>query len=238
MDSSDISGAELARELKTSPPRVSRAIDRLGIAARTPNGRIALNPSQAEEVRRALGTIPEVAGLSRPEVRALAALHDAPFGLVSARAVARRSGLSPTAASKALSSLQRKALVTHREETIAAGRAREAKIWRANRTHKRWPSLAAALGGVRAPRPPAVEPSSTRVPPHLRHLFWNTADSQLDARTAGPYIARRLLRSMDLQGLAWGTGAIAGSDWRAASRARGLGPDARQMALNLAAESR
>jgi DNA-binding MarR family transcriptional regulator len=237
MDNAKISAATLARELATSSPRISRAIDRLGIDARQANGRIALTPSQADQVRRALGATPAIPGLSRPEVRALAALHDAPFGLVSARAVARRSALSPTAASRALRSLLQKGLVNHRKEVIAAGHVREVSAWRANRAHSRWASLSATLEGVRPPKPTASAPPPPRVPPQLRHLFWNTAEAQLDTRTGGPYIARRLLRSMDLQGLAWGARALAGADWRAASRARGLNPKVRQLALNLAAES-
>jgi len=237
MDNSYTSAAALARELATSPPRVSRAIDRLGIDARRPNGRIALTPSQADKIRQELGLSPDIEGLSRPEVRALAALHDAPFGLISARAVARRSALSPTAASRALRTLLQKGLVNRREEVIAAGRVREVSAWRANRNHRHWASLSAILEGVRPPKTAASAPPPTRVPPHLRHLFWNTAEAQLDVRTGGPYIARRLLRSMDIQGLAWGTQALASADWRAASRARSLDPKVRQLALNLAAES-
>ena len=77
-----------------------------------------------------------------------------------------------------------------------------------------------------------------RVPARLRHLFWNTADSQLDVRHAGPYIARRLLREMDLQGLAWGAASLSQQDWRRAAEARGLDPQTRRLALNLAQAAR
>lgn len=77
-----------------------------------------------------------------------------------------------------------------------------------------------------------------RVPLRLRHLFWNTAESQLDVRRAGPYIARRLLRTMDLQGLAWGAQALGPDDWEQAALARGLEPKARRLARNLAEASR
>jgi hypothetical protein len=236
MDS--ISGADLARELNTSVPRVSRAVERLGIGARQENGRLALNPSQADDVRSALGMTPSIAGLSRAEVQALAALRNAPLGLVSARAVARRSGLSPTATAKALRSLLEKKLVMRRPETIAAGRAREAWIWHANRAHNRWAALDPTLGKTRRPqgRKPARPPE--RVPSHLLHLFWNTADAQLAVRTAGPYIARRLLRTMDLQGLAWGSTALGPDAWRAGSLARGLDPSVKRLARNLAEAAR
>lgn len=230
MDS--ISAADLARDLGTSVPRVSRALEHLGIDARLPNGRFAIAAADAERLRSELGVTPTVAGLTRPETMALAALRSAPFGLVSARAVARRSGLSPTAAARALEGLLDKGLVTQSSEVIAAGRARSALIWRANVASDRWADLDPALDKVLPPaRPQQV---SRRVPRHLRHLFWNTAESQLEVDSAGPYIARRLLQTMDLQGLAWGARALPQDAWRQAESARGLDPKVRQLARNLA----
>ena len=77
-----------------------------------------------------------------------------------------------------------------------------------------------------------------RVPARLRHLFWNTAESQLDVRRASPYVARRLLREMDLQGLAWGIQTLSSADWERAAGARGLDPKTRRLALNLAEAAR
>jgi hypothetical protein len=73
------------------------------------------------------------------------------------------------------------------------------------------------------------------VPRRLRHLFWNTAEGQLDVDRAGPYIARRLLLTMDIQGLAWGVQVLRPEDWERAARGRGLEPKARRLARNLAA---
>lgn len=234
-----ISAADLARELGTSVPRVTRAVKRLGIDARQPNGRFAFGSRAADRIRDALGIMPRVAGLSPSELAVLAALRDAPFGLDSARAVARRGNLSPTAAKRALDSLARVGLVVRSTEVIAAGRAREAEISRANVQHPRWPSLDPVLARVKRPASPQRDRrSDARVPARLRHLFWNTAESQLDAKRAGPYIARRLLRTMDLQGLAWGAQALAPGDWTRAAEARGLDPGVRRLALNLAASSR
>jgi hypothetical protein len=234
MDS--ISATGLARRLGTSTPRVMRAVKRLGIDARQPNGRLALSQRQADQIRRALGVTPRTDGLIRSETAALAALRNAPFGLVSARAVARRSGLSPTAAARALKSLLSKGLVIQTSETIAAGRARKTSIWRANLAHPTWPALGPILHRVEPPDQPT--PKSERVPKRLRHLFWNTAESQLDLDRAGPYIARRLLRTMDLQGLAWGARTLRPNDWRQAAKARGLDPKVRRLARNLAEEPR
>lgn len=234
-----ISAADLARRLNTSVPRVTRAARRLGLDVRQPNGRFAFDPQSAGRVREALGFVPPVEGLSRSELAVLAALRCAPLGLASVRAVARRSGLSPTAAARALESLAREGLVERSAETIAAGRAREAMIWRANVQHPRWFSLDPVLACVERPAmPTAARQDRRRVPARLRHLFWNTAEAQLDVGRSGPYIARRLLRTMDLQGLAWGARALAPGDWERARRARGLDPGARRLALNLAAAAR
>jgi MarR family protein len=164
-----ISAAGLARELGTSVPRISRAVGRLGIDARQANGRFAFTPQQAARVRRALGVTPNVEGLTRSETVVLAALRSAPFGLVSVRAVARRGGLSPTTAGKALKSLLAKDLVIQGNEVVAAGRSREMNVWSANVTHPRWPELDPALNEVTRPEQPG--PAADRVPTHLRHLF-------------------------------------------------------------------
>jgi hypothetical protein len=170
----------------------------------------------------------------------LAALRGAPLGLVSTRAVARRSTLSPTAAGKALDALLEEGLVTRREEMVAAGIARKMVVWRANLGHHRWLEISSQLGGVELPGREGTadgprRSGDTRVPGYLLHLFWNTAPEQLDVESSGPYIARRLLRTMDLQGLAWGAATLSAEDWRGGASARGLEPDVRQLARNLEA---
>jgi hypothetical protein len=129
-------------------------------------------------------------------------------------------------------------LVEHSSETIAAGRARETTVWRANVQHPRWQGLDSVLARVERPaRLGRRKSAERRVPQRLRHLFWNTADSQLDLGHAAPYIARRLLRTMDLQGLAWGAQALSPADWEQAAQARGLDPKVKRLARNLAAAS-
>jgi hypothetical protein len=234
-----ISGAALAREMDTSVPRIVRAADRLGIQ-RTPGGRLALTAADVEKLRVELGFVPRIDGLSRSQVMVLAALRAAPLGLVSTRAVARRSTLSPTAAGRALEALLEDGLVTRTDEVVAAGTAREMAVWRANVAHPRWREISARLEKVELPgrggssdRPPRS--FDARVPAHLLHLFWNTAPEQLDVESAGPYIARRLLRTMDIQGLAWGAVTLRAEDWRAGLLARGLDPEVRQLGRNLEA---
>lgn len=231
-----ISGAALARELGTSVPRVTRAIEQLGIDARQANGRFALTSLQANRVRRVLGVFPRADGLTRSETAVLAALRNAPFGLISTRAVSRRSGLSPTAAGRALQSLRLKELVGQVTETLAAGRAQKMTIWRANLSHPSWPDLDPVLERARKPERP--EQAGERVPRRLRHLFWNTAESQLDVSRAGAYIARRLLQTTDLQGLAWGAQTLKPEDWERGALARGLDSKVTRLARNLAQASR
>lgn len=233
-DMDTISAADLARELDTSVPRVTRAAERLGVDGRQASGRFAFSSAAAQRLREALGSTPPAEGLSRSELIVLAALRSAPFGLGSARAVARRGALSPTTAAGALESLERKGLVVSSESMIAEGQARRVRVWRANVLHPRWPSLDPVLADVARPEGKHAVRRGMRVPARLRHLFWNTADSQLDVRHAGPYIARRLLREMDLQGLAWGAQALSPQDWERAARARGLDAKTRRLALNLA----
>lgn len=112
-------------------------------------------------------------------------------------------------------------------------------VWRANVKHPRWRGLSRRLDRVELPGRKSTSDGprrsgDTRVPGHLLHLFWNTAPEQLDVESSGPYIARRLLRTMDIQGLAWGAATLRAEDWRRGAAVRGLDPDVRQLARNLA----
>ena len=135
------SAAEAARRLSTSVPRVQRAITRAGMTvARHPGGRVRLTESQLQALRVELGAVPPVGGLSRIETRVLAVLARAPRGLVSARAVARRAGVSPTAAGVAVRSLTGRGLVRKESQWVASGRAREIELTFAEVTAAGWPS--------------------------------------------------------------------------------------------------
>lgn len=230
-----ISAADLARELGTTIPRVVRAIDRLGLEARQDNGRIALGSADAALLRTELGTSPpRVPGLTPTAVRVLAALSRAPLGLTSVRTVAQRAGASPTAAGHAVELLRRQGLVTSERRTLPAGRAREFEVIGLDYGSPRWQRLADRIATVQPP-PPPQRSRAAPVPARLRHLFWNTAPSQLDTRNAGPYVARRLLSTGDPDGLAWGLTNLTREDWRHAARARGLTPRRRAMARNFSA---
>jgi predicted DNA-binding transcriptional regulator len=229
-----LSATEVARRLDTSVPRVQRAIGRLGLdVARRPGGRVRLSERQLEELRVELGVVPRVDGLSRVETRVLAALARAPRGLVSVRAVARRAGVSPTAAGTAVRSLSRRGLVRKEREWVASGRARELELIRAEVTAADWPTLAPQLAAVRLPAGPAA-PRPTRLPARLAHLFWNADPGRIDVRTQGGYLAERVLSAQDLDGLAWGRQALTRADWEQAARNRGLTAREQALAHNLA----
>jgi len=229
-----VSASQAARQLGTSVPRITRAIQTLKLdVARDPGGRLRLRPRELTQLKRHLGSTPPVSGLSRTEVKTLAALARAPRGLVSDRAVAARAGASPTAAGRALRSLVELGLVSHEPQVIAAGSAREFPVYRLKASNPDWLAIAQVV--LRTTPVPDQPPRAKRVPPRLHHLFWNTAPGQLDVATHGGYIARRLLTSGDGEGLAWGRAHLASSDWKHAAKARGLEPDQRALAHNLAA---
>ena len=196
-----------------------------------------LSEQQLEELRDELGVVPRVEGLSRVETRVLAALARAPRGLVSVRAVARRAGVSPTAAGAAVRSLSRRGLVRKEREWVASGRARELELIRAEVTAADWPELAPKLAAVALPTGP-TEPRPTRLPSRLAHLFWNADPRRIDVPTHGGYLAERLLSAKDLDGLAWGIRALTGADWEQAARNRGLSVRQRALAHNLARSTR
>lgn len=235
MDSSaSVSAAEVAQRLGSSIPRVKRAIGRLGLdVEQRPGGRVLLTDEQVRRLLEALGTRAVDDGLTATQASVLAALARAPLGLTSARAVARRAGLSPTTSARALGELRRRGLVEAQPTRIAAGRARTVELL-APSWDARWPALAPTLARVQPPLA-AVAPRAERVPGRLRHLFWNSAPEQLDMQRSGGSIARRLLRSGDLEGLAWGAAHLRAQDWEHGAAARGLDARTRRLARNLAA---
>jgi len=197
-----------------------------------------LTAEQVEELRARLGVTPAVDGLSRAETLVAAALGRSPLGLVSQRALARRAGVSPTTAARALRGLREKGLVTMQERSLPGRRAHRTRAICANYASPEWSRVAGSLALVRRPERATPVNRATRVPPSLDHLFWDTSDSQKDVRQAGGYIARRLLQMEDPEGLAWGAENLSKADWKHAAATRGIAPEARALALNLASDAR
>jgi hypothetical protein len=232
MDTYSLSAA--ARVLGTSAPRVRRAVDRLGLRAdRTASGVFRLTQGQVDELARELGAMPVLPDLSHIEVRVLAALSRSPRGVASVREAARRAGVSPTAASRALVRLSSDGLITATPMMLARGHATEATVYQVRFSSPQWLELAPAIAHVRLPVGHGRR-HAKRVPPHLLHLFWNAAPAQLDVEASSPFIARRLITSFDPDGLAWGTANLPASAWEHAAATRGLPPAKRALAHNLA----
>jgi hypothetical protein len=116
---------------------------------------------------------------------------------------------------------------------IARGHATAATVYRVRFGSDEWLTLAPLVAKIQLPDCVANSPAK-RVPLHLRHLFWNTAPTQLDVTSSAPYIARRLLTTFDADGLAWGTVNLPASAWEYAAATRGIEPAQRALALNLA----
>lgn len=227
------SASAVARMLGTSTPRVLRAIRRLGMAVSTsPSGAYTITATQLDTLRAELGD-PIPVGLTRVQARVLAALARSPRGLASIRSVARRAGVSPTAAGRALQDLTQSKFARAEQQTLALGRATPVLIYSAVVVHPRWHELAPTLAKVSLSPLLQQVPAQT-VPYYLRHLFWNTAKSQLDVTTSAPYIAKRLLSTGDLDGLAWGATHLPPQAWEHAARSRGVSPRDRALARNLA----
>jgi hypothetical protein len=226
--------AAAARRLGTSAPRVRRAVDRLGLPVeRDASGVFHLTERQVGELARELGVTPSIPGMSRTDARVLTALARSPQGVSSAREAARRAGVSPTAAGRALARLTARGLITQTPVMLARGHATEVTVYRVRFGSPEWLALAPAVAKIRVATPDA-RPHAKRVPPHLLHLFWNTSPSQLDVATSAPYIARRLITAFDPDGLAWGTANLPASAWEHAAATRGLDPARRALARNLA----
>jgi len=215
--------AAAARLLRTSPPRVRRAVDRLGLAGgRDSAGVFHLTRNEVGELARELGVTPAVPGLSRTETQVLAALSRSPRGLASARD--RAAGGSQSDCCGACAG---PAFGAGNHHPVAHD-ARQG----ASQPSDGLPSTV-RNGRVGGSRPRCGEGTAARthrqsphqrVPPHLRHLFWNTAPAQLDVATSAPYIARRLISTDDPDGLAWGAASLPASAWEHAAITRGLDP--------------
>lgn len=142
-------------------------------------------------------------GLDRQDALVLAALVRAPRGLVSARAVAAVTGLSPTTASGRLKRhLDAGYAVLRTEPRSIRGRARNTEVWYANLDDVR---LVGLLGYLHRITLPAFDPGPvpSALPDHLWHLFWNADPAAIDPRHDGAAIAHRAITAQDVEAIAW-----------------------------------
>lgn len=227
---------EVAAALATTRSRVHRAVAAgLVRPARTEGGHLRFTQRDLAALKRRLGVVPRLPELSREELLVLAALARRPLGLRSARAVARASGVSPTAAIRALDRLQRSGLVERKRRGVVSVRATNVDVWQMKVGHPRWRRLGPAVAKVVLPERAIGESKDRKVPGWLSHLFWNVDVGQLDVDKDGAFIASRILASEDAQAHAWASVTLSPEAFLEAASVRGL--DHRRVALahNLAA---
>ncbi|MHB1891747.1 MAG: MarR family transcriptional regulator [Acidimicrobiales bacterium] len=137
---------------------------------RTAGGHLRLTPGEVRALRQALGTRPSVAGLTWQDTLVLAALSRHPLGLVSARAVALRAGISPTTAARALRRLREAGYVEQVERDVAEAHVRRISLWQVRYSSPRWLEVAAEVGEVDLPEVRVVPPSALLepAPAHLQ----------------------------------------------------------------------
>lgn len=232
-----LSTGEVAAALGTTRSRVHRAVAAEVVRpARTSGGHLRFTADDVGVLERRLGVVPRVSGLSREEVLVLAALMYRPFGLRSARAVARSARISPTTASRALARLMGMGLVGRRLRRVVMGEVVDVEVWEVNRRHRLWGELRSALASVVFAQAPVGGNGEGSTPPvWLRHLFWNAEVGKLDLERDGAYIAGRVLGSEDVQAHAWGAANLPAAAFRRAASIRGLEPRRVALARNLAA---
>lgn len=223
-----ISTGKVAEAMGTTRSRIHRAVG-AGIVdpARTAGGHLRWNAADIDTLRRRIGYVPKLSGLSRTETLVLAALGRRPFGLASARAVSRACGVSPTAAADSLRRLRRRHLVRRTHHRTVAGRATAIAVWELNPRHPMWIRLASTLARLDLPAD-IIRARLSRprpVPVYLRHLFWNVDPRLVDTERDGSFIAGRVLESNDPQAHAWAVSALEPGAFRRAAQIRGVPRD-------------
>jgi hypothetical protein len=108
-----------------------------------------------------------------------------------------------------------------REIRVAEGRARRARIWTIRWGSRAWLRVAGDIGRCVLPEGEGSQRAKS-VPRRLAHLFWNVDVEALRVARDGHYIADRILRDGDAQGLAWLARNVRTEAITAAARGRGL----------------
>ena len=177
----------------------------------------------------AIGPLPVGAPLRDADLRVAAVLSRRPFGLRSARAVARLAGVPPTTAARCLHRLSRRGIVRCRVDAVSAGAAGHVTVWTIDWCAAAWHGVATEVGRVALRPPPAPARSASRVPTRLAHLFWNADLRGVDPGAHGHYVASRILRADDCQALGWLARHLSPDAIRRAAAGRGL--ESRRVAL-------
>ena len=212
---------DVARLLNVSTPTVRRAAATLSIAPQTTaGGHRRFTEADVADIRRLTGFTPTVDGLTRSEVKTLAALARHPNGLRSNRAVARAASLSPTAAGRATTRLRDLGLASRTAEDVAEGSVATVEVWRLT-VGPAWFAVADEVSRTVFPERPAPR-ASGHVPPRFWHQFWNVDPRHLDTDADGAFIALRLVSGDDPAGRAWALRHLDADALDAVRQARGM----------------
>jgi len=224
---------KLACRLGISTPRAHRLLDREGIppAAGRGHGR-RVDAAVAARLACRVGAVPLIPpGFARIDMLVLAAVSRAALGLESARAVARRAGVSPTAASAALRRLVDRGLIIRRPRRLVQGGVRTADLWLADLLGPAWsPEVLAAVKAVHLPAHQRAGPRlAPRVPRRFGHAFWNADLPAIGTDRNADFVASRLLQLDEVEAWLWAACHLPAESLRRAARGRGF--DARRRAL-------
>jgi hypothetical protein len=214
-------GSSPKRVANSDPDRASRRLTALGIPGAPGARGKMLSRDDLEALRGDLGGAPIVDGVSRAQLRVLAALSRRPLGVRSARALARAASISPTVASRLLNDMVQEGLVTVRSTTLAEGKAMVADVYTLNRKHAQWRFLAETVRQVQLPVPPPAAPAKI-VPVRLRHHFWNARLSALRVPENASYVAGRLVLSHDPEAVSWALAHLDATSIEKVAESRGL----------------
>lgn len=239
MDTTDhtFSTTAMAESLGVSVPTIHRAISRLKLEPRRGTKRnLRLSEEDAQALLEHFGKAPKLDGFTREELFVLHVLQKHPFGLRSARAVARCTGISPSTASKALGDLGKRGIVEHRRVTVAEGQTRQIEVW-ILQIDPRWmaDNLMTQIRSVVLPVPTQSVRREVYVPQRFKHLFWNADLSKLNTNDHGPAIAISIIEQYDPHALAWAIRNLdKGAFAVAARQRRGLSPKMLALASRIA----
>lgn len=220
---------QVARELGTTVPRVLRAAYSGQVRSIRNGNRFLFDAAGVQQLRQRWGVAPAIPGLSREDVLVLAALGRRPFGLRSARAVARAAGVSATTAGRSLRRLAEQGYVARETVRVAEGEARDVEVWVVRWAGPSWLRVAERIGCTTLPSEPApaaapAHDAADAVPARLWHLFWNEDPAGLDLERQGTLLADRILRSEDSEAHAWMARRLPSEAILTATRTRNLDP--------------
>ena len=232
------SATTIARLLGVSLPRLHRLLDAEGVAAAGGRGhRRSVAGDVVRRLVRHMGAVPVMLpDYDRTEMLVLGALARAPLGFVSARAVARAAGVSPTAASSALATFEARGMARRNERRVLQGRIRLIRFWVADLLHAAWTKdVLVAANAVALPIRARPANPPRRVPAGYGHAFWNVDPRTVDPSLNPDFVAARLLQLDDAGAWVWAARNLPARSLLRAANARGVDAGRKALVKNLIA---